>query len=129
MGDAGAAREFDEKALDGLTPSLGPDHHYTLTVAMNLASDFAVLGNPREARRLGEDIWPRLSALLGDTHQHILGCAANLSLDIMASGGEEAGKSLREQTLKSLEEAQGRNFPDLVVATTGKRLDLDPLPI
>jgi tetratricopeptide (TPR) repeat protein len=130
-GDPDEARKLDEKALEGLTNSLGPDHHYTLTVAMNLASDFAVLGNPREARRLGEDTWPRLSALFGDTHQHALGCAANLSLDMMASGDEEAGKSLREQTLKSLKDVQGRDFPDLLVATSGQRLDpdFDPLPI
>jgi tetratricopeptide (TPR) repeat protein len=125
------ARDLDEKALEGLMAGPGPDHHYTLTVAMNLASDFAVLGNPREARRLGEDTWPRLSALLGDTHQHALACAANLSLDIMASGDEEIGKALQEQALKGLEKAQGKDFPDLVVAAVGKRLDpdFDPLPI
>lgn len=130
-GDADGARELDEKALEGLAAILGPDHHYTLTVAMNLASDFAVLGNPREARRLGEDTWPRLSALLGATHQHTLGCAANLSLDIMATGDEKAGRSLQAQTLETIEEVQGPEFPDMVVAAAGKRLDpdFDPPPI
>jgi tetratricopeptide (TPR) repeat protein len=130
-GDPDEARKLDELALEGLTASLGPDHHYTLTVTMNLASDFAVLGNPREARRLGEESWQRLSALLGDTHQHALGCAANLSLDMMAGGDEKAGKSLREQTLRSLEKVQGHDFPDLLVAAAGQRLDpdFDPLPI
>jgi tetratricopeptide (TPR) repeat protein len=130
-GDPDEARELDEKALEGLAASLGPDHHYTLTVAMNLASDFAVLGNPQEARRLGEDTWPRLSALLGASHQHTLGCAANLSLDIMATGDEEAGRSLQAQTLKTIEEIQGPDFPDIRVAAAGKRLDpdFDPPPI
>ena len=130
-GDPDGARELDEKALAGLTASLGPDHHYTLTAAMNLASDFAVLGKPREARRLDEDTWPRLSALLGENHQHTLGCASNLSLDMLACGDEEAGKALQEQVLKTLEEAQGRDFPDLVVAAVGKRIDpdFDPPPI
>jgi tetratricopeptide (TPR) repeat protein len=130
-GNPDEARKLDEQALAGLTASLGPDHHYTLTVAVNLASDFAVLGNRREARRLGEDTWPRLSALLGDTHHHALGCAANLALDIMASDDEEAGKALQEQTLNTLKETQGPDFPDLAVATVGKRLDpdFDPPPI
>jgi tetratricopeptide (TPR) repeat protein len=130
-GDPAKARELDEEALEGLSASLGPDHHYTLTVAMNLASDFAVLGSPREARRIGEDTWPRLSALLGADHQHTLGCAANLSLDMMATGDEEAGRSLQAQTLKTIREVQGPDFPDIVVVAEGKRLDpdFDPPPI
>jgi tetratricopeptide (TPR) repeat protein len=130
-GDPKGARELDEKALEGLAASLGEDHHYTLTVAMNLASDFAVLGKAREARRLGEDTLPRLSALLGENHQHTLACASNLSLDMLASGDEEAGKALQEQVLKALTQAQGREFPDLVVAAAGKRIDpdFDPPPV
>ena len=49
-GKPAAARELDEQALRGLTAELGPDHHFTLTVAMNLASDLAALGLPTDAR-------------------------------------------------------------------------------
>jgi tetratricopeptide (TPR) repeat protein len=130
-GDPVAARELDEKALEGLTNGLGQDHHFTLSVAMNLASDFSAQGNPREARRIGEETWPRLSALLGADHPHALGCAANLALDLMASGDEAAGRSLQEKTLGLYEQAQGPDFPDTVVAAAGKRLDpdFDPPPI
>jgi hypothetical protein len=64
-------------------------------------------------------------------HPHTLGCAANLAVDLIASGGEDAGKALRHQTLRRYEETQGPDFPDLLVAAEGKRLDpdFDPPPI
>jgi len=124
-GDPDAARELDERALDGLTAGLGPDHHFTLTVATNLASDLAVLGRPEDARRLGEDTWPRLRSLLGAAHPHTLGCASNLALDRVANGDEAAGNSLRAETLRLYEENHGQDFPDTVVAKEGNRLDPD----
>ena len=98
---------------------------------MNLASDFAVLGDPQEALRLGEDTLPRLSALLGVDHPHALGCASNLALDLMAAGDEGAGTSLRDQTLRRYQQTRGLDFPDTVLAAAGKRLDrdFDPPPI
>ena len=57
-----------------------PDHHYSLTVATNLASDLAALGDPAGARELGEDTLPRLWALMDEDHPLTLGCAANLQL-------------------------------------------------
>jgi hypothetical protein len=108
-----------------LTAGLGEDHHFTLGVAMNLASDLAALGFPEDARRLGEDTWPRLSSLRGATHPHTLGCAVNLALDRIATGDEAAGESLMAEVLRLYEETQGPEFPDAVVAAAGKRLDLD----
>jgi tetratricopeptide (TPR) repeat protein len=124
-GDAAAAREIDERALQGLTDGLGKDHHFTLTVAMNLASDLAVLGLAEDARRLGEDIWPRLTALLGAKHPQTLGCAANLALDRMETGDQTGGKSLMADVLRFYEETQGPGFPDAEVAAEGRRLDPD----
>lgn len=124
-GDPAIARELDENALRGLEAGLGPDHHFTLTTAMNLASDLAVLGDLREARRLGEDTLSRLTTLLGATHPHTLGCAANLALDIMATDDEYAGKQLQDETLRLFAATYGDNFPDLVVAARGDRLDPD----
>lgn len=124
-GDPAAARELDEKALKGLDNGLGRDHHFTLSTAMNLASDLAVLGHSREARVLGEDTLPRLTTLLGGTHPHTLGCAANLALDIMATGDEDAGKELHGETLRLFADTYGNEFPDLVVAARGDRLDPD----
>jgi tetratricopeptide (TPR) repeat protein len=130
-GDAATARELDEQALEGLTIRLGVNHHFTLIVAVNLASDFAALELPQEARRIGADTWSRLSALLGPTHPHTLGCAANLALDLTATGDEDAGTDLQDKTLKLYQESQGQDFPDLVVAAAGKRIDpdFDPPPI
>lgn len=119
------ARELNEKALDGLTRSVGENHHYTLTVAMNLASDHAKLEDWQDARRIGEETWPRLITLLGETHSRTLGCAANLALDMMKTGDVEAGKELQDKTLRLFESTYGRDFPDVVVASTGERLDPD----
>ena len=124
-GDHAGARELDQRALDGLTGGLGPDHHFTLTVAVNLASDTAVLGHPREARRIGEETLPRLTRLLGDTHVHTLVCAANLALDIAATGDEDAGKALRDKTLGLFAATYEPNFPDAVAAAEDRRLDPD----
>ena len=111
--------------MEGLKAGLGPDHHFTLTTAMNLASDLAALGRPRDARRLGEDTLPRLTALLGATHLHTLGCAANLALDILETGDEDAGKALHDETLRLFVATYGDNFPDTVVAARRDRLDPD----
>jgi tetratricopeptide (TPR) repeat protein len=124
-GEPAAAREIDERALQGLTTALGQDHHFTLAVAMNLASDLAMLELPEDARDVGEGTWPRLVALLGDTHPHTLGCAANLALDRIATGDHESGKSLMAEVLRLYDETQGPDFPDAAVAREGKRLDPD----
>ena len=50
-----AALDRDQIALDGLTERLGPDHHYTLTCALNLASDLAVLGDTARAVEIGRE--------------------------------------------------------------------------
>jgi tetratricopeptide (TPR) repeat protein len=124
-GESAAARELDERALRGLTASLGRNHHFTLSVATNLASDLALLGHSQEARRLGEDTLPRLTTLLGDTHSHTLGCAANLALDMLETGDLDAGKELQEKTLRLFNATYGADFPDAVVVAEGRRLDPD----
>jgi tetratricopeptide (TPR) repeat protein len=124
-GDAAAARDLDQQALQGLTAQLGQDHHYTLTAAMNLASDFAVLEQPAKARAISEDALQRLTTLLGPTHAHTLGCAANLALDLIAAGDEEGGKELQGKTLQLLADTYGEASPDYEAAASGNRLDPD----
>ncbi|MGH3171222.1 MAG: tetratricopeptide repeat protein, partial [Trebonia sp.] len=124
-GDATAARELNRKAVEGLTAGLGPDHHYTLTAAINLASDYAALEEPTEARVLGTDTLRRLIEVLGQTHAHTLGCAANLALDLIATGDEEAGEKLQQETLQRIKETYGGNSPDYEAAASGRRLDPD----
>jgi tetratricopeptide (TPR) repeat protein len=124
-GDAAAAREFNQEALQGLTAGLGQDHHYTLTAAINLASDLAALDQLAEARTLGEDTLQRLIRKLGPAHAHTLGCAANVALDMIAAGDEEGGKALQDETLRQLADAYGDQSPDYVAAANGGRLDPD----
>jgi tetratricopeptide (TPR) repeat protein len=124
-GDAAAARELNQEAFSGLTDGLGPSHHYTLTAAVNLASDLAALNHVAEARALGEDTLQRLTAQLGPDHAHTLGCAANLALDMIALGDEEDGRELQSKTVRLLLDTYGEDSPDYEVAARGGRLDLD----
>ena len=130
-GDFVAARELDERALDGLSQRIGLRHHYSLTVATNLASDLAALGLHQEAREQGEDTVRELSELLGPEHPLTLACQVNLSLDLKALGDEEAAESLSSQVSASYLRTLGPDHPDTVVAAEGKRLDpdFDPAPI
>ena len=124
-GDAVAARELDQEALQGLAAGLGDSHHYTLTAATNLASDLAALEQLEEARALGKDTLQKLETQLGPTHAHTLGCAANLALDIIAAGDEEGGKALQDKTLRLLLDTYGKDSADYVAAASGERLDPD----
>jgi hypothetical protein len=130
--DLDGALALDQRARKGLLETLGPDHHYPLTVAINLASDLAALSQPIQARRIGEDALPRLTALLGSEHPHTLACANNLALDLIASDDEAAGQALREATLRRYADPPyGPAFSDTLVAIEGGRLDpdFDPPPI
>ena len=129
-GDAVAARELNEQALAGLDARIGRDHHYSLTVAVNLASDLAALGLHQEARSLGEGTRRRLSTLLGPDHPLTLGCAVNLSLDLAATGDEDAAEAMLNEALASYRARLGPEHPDTLVAVEGKRLepDFDPPP-
>jgi hypothetical protein len=69
--------------------------------------------------------------VLGDSHPAALGCAANLSLDLRAAGEEERGTALAAETMEHYLATLGPDHPDVVVAASGGRLDLDfdPPPI
>jgi tetratricopeptide (TPR) repeat protein len=129
--DPKGARRLNEEALAGLDARLGRDHHFSLTVATNLASDLAALRQDVQARELGEDTLQRLTALLGPDHPTTLGCAANLALDRMTAGDEAGGQELREEALERYHLTLGDEHPDTVVAKARERLDpdFDPPPI
>lgn len=130
-GDPGEARKLNSEALTGLESRLGRDHHYTLTVATNLASDLAGLDLAEEARELGADTHARLKALLGENHPATLGCAANLALDMISAGDETGGQQLRAVTIDRYHRILGDSNPDTMAAMVGERLDpdFDPPPI
>jgi hypothetical protein len=100
-------------------------------IAINLASDLAMLDETAAARALGEDTLTRLSKLLGRDHPFALGCATNLALDMRADGATAAADSLRADTMNRYETTLGLGHPDATVASEGRRLDFDfdPPPI
>jgi tetratricopeptide (TPR) repeat protein len=62
------ARQLNETALEGLENKLERDHHYSLTVAVNLATDLAALGDLKSAINLGRGTLRRLGVVLGEDH-------------------------------------------------------------
>jgi hypothetical protein len=100
-------------------------------VAINLASDLAMLGDMTAARELGQDTLQRLARLLGRDHPLALGCAANLVVDLRADGATGEADSLAADTMSRYAATLGLSHPDAVVAAQGGRLDFDfdPPPI
>jgi len=116
---------------------------FWITSGSLLAAALAALAgvtDPHQATRNSEKA-PTAGALPAPERaivdRYCLGChngknkSGNLALDLMASGDADAGKSLRQRTLERYEATQVADFPDLVVAAAGKRLDpdFDPPPI
>jgi hypothetical protein len=100
-----------------------------LTVAVNLASDLAALGEFEAACELGRDAYRRLRPLVGEQHPTTMACAANLAADLAKAGPKE--EALREETLRNYRETRGMEHPDAVAAEECRHLDLDfdPPPV
>jgi tetratricopeptide (TPR) repeat protein len=126
-GDAQAARDLNEGALARLDGTLGV-HHYTLTVAANLASDLAALGDFGAARTLGAETLSRSRQMLGDIHPMTLGCAANLMLDLRGSGSATEADALFAEVTLGYGQTIGANHPEAKAAAAGERIgfDFDP---
>jgi Tetratricopeptide repeat len=129
--DPQSARRLNETALAGLDAKLTRDHFFSLTLAVNLASDLATLGETRAARLLGEDSLARLTRLLGDEHFMTLSCAANLALDLADDGAGEEAEALSRTTISTCARVYGPNDPLTESAASGSRInvDFDPPPI
>jgi len=129
-GDSAEARRLNEIALAGLDERLTRNHLFSLTVALNLASDLATAGDASAARALGEDCLRRLTELLGNDHPLTLGCASNLVLDLRADGADEEAELLSAKTQAGFERFPATEHP-LTGRGTGSRLDFDfdPPPI
>ena len=129
--DAEAARVLDQRALDGLDARLSRNHDYSLTVAMNLASDLAALGDVTAARQLGEETLERLRRVMGENYNLTLACAVNLVADLRADGLGERADVLHEDTQRRYDHAFGHDYPDASALSDGRRLnfDFDPPPV
>jgi hypothetical protein len=123
--DARTARAYDEQALAGLEARVSRNHHYTLTVAANLASDMADLGDTTRAREISEDTLVRLHRVLGGDHPVTLSCAANLIIDRRADGDERGAATLSADTMERCRQALGGDHPGTAAVAEGRRLDLD----
>jgi hypothetical protein len=131
-GDYGRARELDERALAGMraSPTLGPDHPYTICTAINLSNDLAVARDHRAAARLLEETRSKALVVLGDKHPEALACLANLALDLHAIGEVDAARALRDDTLIRLRQLFDNDHPDIDDMIHGRRLYcvVDPPP-
>ena len=107
------------------------DHFYSLTVAVNLASDLAALGDATAARTLGEDTLERLRSLMGEDHFLTLNCAANLVADLRATGANDEAEHLLAETLIHYADTLGKDHSETQATAAGQRIDadFDPPPI
>ena len=110
-----------EAANEGLLATVGPEHHYTLVGATNLATAHAELGDASAARQVGLETLPRLVALLGEAHPHTLGCALNLRLDQQLLGDPDA-EAVRAAELSRFEAVLGQEHHDVDTARAGGRI-------
>jgi tetratricopeptide (TPR) repeat protein len=131
LGRVEAARSQLQSALDNLTRTVGPDHHYALACASSLATAFADLGEVDESRAIGQRVLPRLRSVLGEDHPHTLMCAANLALDLRAQGHDTDADELFEDTLHRYRRVLGDGHPDVIEVTEGVRVDFvfEPSPL
>jgi hypothetical protein len=129
--DPEEARRINAFALSELDEKLTRKHFFSLTIAVNLASDLALLGQVAEARALGTDSMAKLVELLGEDHPLTLSCALNLALDLRADGADEAAATLSVATMSRCVRTLGLNDQLAQAATAGSRVDVDfdPPPI
>ncbi|ADP84608.1 FxSxx-COOH system tetratricopeptide repeat protein [Pseudofrankia inefficax] len=131
LGRVEVARTALQSAMESLTATVGPDHHYTLTCASSLATAHADLGEVEEARALGEQVLPMLRVVLGEDHPHTLMCAANLTLDLRAQQRDHEADELLADTLLRYRAVLGEDHPDVLEVADGVRVDFvfEPSPL
>ena len=102
-----------------------------LTVASNLASDLAELGDLENAVKLGKSTLRRLRQVLGERHPTALACAANVTADLRTFGQADEAEKLFQETEESYIRTLGLEHPDAKVFLEGRHLDadFDPPPI
>jgi Tetratricopeptide repeat len=113
------------RSLAGFDRTLGREHHYSLTCAINLASDLVARGNISEARELAQETLGQLRELLGVDHPLTLACANNLIIDLRTEGAFEEAEVLETDTFERYQRVLGNDHPDTKVALRGERLDFD----
>ena len=102
-GDNEAAREMDERALEGFRRCYAYDHPSTLVASTNLASDLAAVGETYQARELGERTLAASRVVRGPDHPATLAVAANLAIDLR-DADEAAALALRDETLAAYDD-------------------------
>lgn len=127
-GDREEALAIDEAAYQGLIATLGLEHPYTLTAAMNLATDRALAGESAAAWTLSRETSELFNAR-GAEHPDALGCAINVAFDQVANG-DSAGAELLDSTLTVMRRILGSDHPATVDAERGQRWegDIEPPP-
>ena len=120
--ELGSSMRLPSQDLDS---KLTRDHFYSLTVAINLASDFAALGETAKAVTLGRDSLTRSRDMFGEQHPLTLNCAANLALDLCAEGAEKESERLLAETLSNYAMTLGDDHSEAMAAAAGRRLDPD----
>ena len=111
-GDARAALPIARNLHQQWDRRYGPDDHYTLFAASNLADAFKDLGEYRHALDLYEDTLARRRRVLGDDHPETLRSANNLANGMRELGEYARARELDEDTFARYRRVLGDDHPE-----------------
>jgi hypothetical protein len=119
------------QTLAAMTASLGEDHPFTLSCAINLANCLGDLGELAEAEDVERGTLPGLRGRLGPQHPDTLVCEANLAVTLYLAGREEQASELRDRVLAEMDLLLGEDHPNGILLREWERnnRDLEPQPI
>jgi cellulose biosynthesis protein BcsQ/tetratricopeptide (TPR) repeat protein len=110
-----------ERAVQGLSDALRPNHPYTLSAKLVWASVLAHLGKLEEAAELEELVLAERIKWLGPEHPDTLRCQANLLLTRRQQGANGQATE-RQQVIGELGSVLGPDHPDVTAAGASRRL-------
>jgi serine/threonine protein kinase/tetratricopeptide (TPR) repeat protein len=115
----GASREaidLFEKAVDGLSRKLGPDHPKTLTSRNNLARAYLAAGRTAEAIATLEQVCRLSASTLGPDHPDTLARQSNLAWAYQTAGRTSEAIVIDREVLKLRTSKLGPEHPDTLTS-------------
>jgi MinD-like ATPase involved in chromosome partitioning or flagellar assembly len=115
-------------AIDGLEPTLGPKHPYTLAARMVYGTLLADQGDLSKAAAVETETIAALEETLGPSHPDTIRCEANLLLTQRQNGRDTIAEL--NSVIKQLQDLIGSDHPSIETLRAGRRLlrALDPQP-
>jgi tetratricopeptide (TPR) repeat protein len=105
----------------------GPDNHYVLWAASNLAQSYRALGRHQEAYDVDVDTFARSRRIFGEDHSNTLASANNLADDLTRLRRHQEAYDLDFETLERRRRLCSEDHPDTLRAANNLAVDLNHL--